>query len=124
MNIRRPDQFIIGAVALHSIILGAAMLFQPTRMLGLVGWEYEGSVFFPAQSGIFLLILGGAYVAAIWHQPFVWLLVASKATALVFLFAEYLAGNAPPIILLQAVLDGFMGIAVAGSVTWRARMTR
>jgi hypothetical protein len=83
----------------------------------MAGWEYDGPTFFPAQSGVFLLILGGSYLAAIWHRPFAWLLVASKAAAVVFLLAEYALGNGPTMLLLPAAaLDGLMGLAVAAAV--------
>ena len=121
MNVRQLEQLIIGAVALHSLILGVAMLLFPTWMLGLVSWEYDGPAFFPSQSGIFLLILGGAYTAALWHQHFAWFLVASKAAAVAFLIGHVAVASAPPIILLQAISDGLMCAAVLCVVMWRIR---
>lgn len=121
MSARRLEQLIIFAVALHSVILGAVMLVCPIEFLHLAGWEYEGSTFFPAQSGIFLLILAGAYVAAIWRRPFAWFLVASKASAVLFLLGEYALGNGPATLLATAAFDGLMGAAVATIVTWNIR---
>jgi hypothetical protein len=104
---------IILAVALHSFVLGMLMLLAPRWTLRLAGWPYDGPLFFPAQSGIFLLILGSAYFAAAWFRPFAWLLVGSKAAAVVFLVTCSFLDAAPPQILACAAADGLMGAAVA-----------
>ena len=124
MTARRLEKLIICAVALHSLVLGAAMLTYPCWVLRMVGWDYEGPPFFPAQSGLFLLILGGAYVAGIWQRCFAGLLVTSKAAAVVFLVAQYAFGNGPLILILAACLDGLMGAAVAAVVTCNTRPRR
>ncbi len=121
MNARRLQKLIIAAVALHSLILGTAVLARPAWTLQLAGWQYEGPSFFPAQSGLFLLILGGAYPAAIWRPAFAWFLVASKAAAVVFLLAEYAFGGGPAMLLPAALFDGLMGLAVPASLTWNVR---
>ncbi len=114
MNVKSLEKIIIAAVALHSIVLGVAMLVDPVWTLELCGWKYDGDIFFPQQAGVFLVIFGGAYVVALWRRPFAWFLVASKAAAVAFLLAEYLAGAAAPATLLVAGLfDGMMGLAVA-----------
>ena len=61
MSLRRFEKVLIGAVAFHSCVLGCAMLIIRSWTLRIVGWEYSGPLFFPSQSGIFLLILGAAY---------------------------------------------------------------
>ena len=99
------------------------MLFLPTRTLEAVGWEYEGDVFFPSQAGLFLLILGSAYVAGLWHDGFVWLLVASKVAAVLFLVLEYRLGHAPTVAFLAALLDGLMGLSVGAIMLWELRST-
>ncbi|HUT24826.1 MAG TPA: hypothetical protein VM492_10825 [Sumerlaeia bacterium] len=121
MNARCFEKMVIAAVALHSLMLGAAMLFWPAWTLDVVGWEHDASLFFPAQSGVFLLILGGAYMAGVWHRPFAWLLIASKATAVVFLVAEYVLAQRLPLLLLAALFDGLMGAAVALAIAWSIR---
>jgi hypothetical protein len=116
VNVCRLDRLLIAAVGLHSLVLGTALLVHPAWILGMAGWQYDGPLFFPAQSGIFLLILGGAYLAGIRHRPFAWLLVASKAAAVTFLLVEYALGNGPVLLLPAAVFDGLMGLAVAVAV--------
>ena len=120
MSVLRVRQIVVGAVAVHSLLLGSVMLVCPGRVLGLTGWTCEGSLFFPSQSGLFLLILGGGYAAGVWHRPFAWFIVGSKVAAVVFLVAEHLLGNAPALLLPVASVDGVMGAAVA-VVVWRER---
>lgn len=118
MSGRLLERLIIAAVALHSFVLGGAMLLFPVSTLSFFGWSYSGTPFFPSQCGIFLVILGGGYVAAIWRRPFAWFLVGSKAVAVVFLLTHAAVGDpaTTPLLLRTALLDGLMGIAVAAIV--------
>jgi len=54
-------------VGMHSLVLGVGMLFAPIRFLSLAGWPYPPAddPFFASQSGVFLIILGVAYLAAL-----------------------------------------------------------
>jgi hypothetical protein len=100
-------------VAAHSVVLGLCLLSFPTWTLRLVGWEYSGEVFWPSQAGLFLIILGVAYGAAIRFRPLVWLLIGSKACALVFLLAHVTWLGAPRLAGLLGVGDGLMGLTIA-----------
>lgn len=121
MTARRIEIAVICAVGLHSLCLGAAMFVHPHGTLALAGWAYEGPRFFPAQSGIFLILLGAACFAGLrWHH-FVWFIVASKATAVMFLCYEALAQGAPNAVLLAALLDGLMGAAMAAAAVAAGR---
>ena len=121
MSITLLRKLIVGAVAAHSLILGAAMLLFPLWTLRLSGWHYEGNTFFPSQSGVFLFLLGGLYLAAVKHTPLGWFLVASKVTAVIFLITQSILIELPPMILLAAVLDGLMGVVVAAALVWETR---
>jgi len=100
-------------VGVHSVVLGILMLLWPLALMQRVGWAYEGSPFFPAQSGLFLLILGCVYLVAVRYRVLASVLVFSKAAAVVFLVVETAAGYCPELVYLTAVADGLMGIAVA-----------
>jgi len=100
-------------VAAHSTLLGVCLLSFPTWTLKVVGWEYTGEVFWPSQAGLFLVILGTAYAAAVRWRPLVWLLIGSKACAVVFLLAHALWLDAPRLVWLLAAGDGLMGLAAA-----------
>lgn len=124
MTAGQAKKLVVGGVALHSIILGAAMLIRPMLVLELSGWQYDGDAFFPQQAGIFLTLLGGAYAMALWHRHFAWFLVVSKTVAVAFLVGEHLFGTAPKVILVAALLDGLMGAAVAITMIWDAMSQR
>ena len=111
-------KLLVAGVSLHSIALGAAMLTVPQQILRLFGWQSAGPMFFPEQSGIFLVILGMAYAAGLWQRSFAWFLVISKAIAVVFLVAEYIRGAAPTMALHAAALDGLMCVVVGSALAW------
>ena len=123
MNFRRLEIATILLVAGHSVILGAAMLFQPSDTLDLFGWDYQDPMFFPSQSGVFLMLLGSIFLTAIRHRKFTWFIIASKSTAVVFLLSQQflLSPGAPAVLLLAAVSDGIMGTAVAAIFAWQSR---
>jgi hypothetical protein len=104
---------VVLGVAAHSVLLGACLLSFPTWTLKTVGWEYTGEVFWPSQAGLFLLILGSAYAAAVRWRPLVWLLIASKACAVVFLLAHAIWLDAPRLVWLLGAADGLMGLTTA-----------
>ena len=100
---------LIGA---HSLALGASLLMVPGPILELAHWPDAGPAFFPAQCGLFLMILGGFYVAGLWHRPYAWTVVGSKGVAVVFLVSTAVLGLAPSVVGWLAVVDGAMGVLV------------
>jgi hypothetical protein len=121
LNVRRLETILIFLIALHSMILGAAMLFQPARTLLFFGWDYQGPMFFPAQTGIFLLLFAGIYLAAIRHRRLVWFIIATKCAAVLFLISEHflLGPGAPGTIIVAALFDGLMGASLTAVIIWR-----
>lgn len=113
---RNPRQALLHlailAVSAHSVLVGACMLSFPVWMLKVVGWSYSGEIFWPRQAGLFLLILGIAYGAAIRYRPLAWLLIGSKASALVFLMTQALWLDAPRLTVPLGLADGLMGATV------------
>lgn len=109
---------VVLSVAAHSVVLGICYLVFPVQTLRLAGWEYSGQVFWPSQAGLFLLILGLAYGAAVRVRPLVWLVIGSKASAFVFLVASAVWLDAPPLAAVLGYGDGLMGLAV-GIALWR-----
>lgn len=113
MKSHQLERLIIAAIALHSFVLGIIMLFFPLWILQIMGWNYTDNTFFPAQTGIFLFLLGGAYGMALWYRPLAWFIVVSKALAVIFLLAEYIFNGVPEFIMLAAYFDGLMGLVTA-----------
>jgi len=104
-------------IGLHSVLLGVALLFAPMWTLEMARWPDGVPVFFAAQSGLFLVILGTVYLAGLRDSSLLWVLVLSKALAGIFLVVMVSISEAPRIILLQAILDAAMGLTVF--VAWR-----
>ncbi len=111
---------VLLGVAAHSIGLGLTLLFFPRWALKLVGWEYSGQMFWPCQAGLFLVILGTAYGAAVRLPSLIWLVLGSKAAAVTFLLLSVVWLQAPTIVPLLGCGDGLMGLAVAVAF-WQVR---
>lgn len=72
------------------------MLFAPRFMLWTFGFPQTIPVFFPSQSGIFLLISGVCYLLALFEPALVKVIIISKAFAVVFLFVHAAFLSSPP----------------------------
>lgn len=111
--IRRFLQLWLLLLSLHSILLGAAIYLITDLLVGLQGLDLSGSLFYPRQSGVFLIILGVGYgLAAIdpeGRQALVCLAIFSKALAVLFLFSEVLLFGAPSLIITAGVVDAVEG---------------
>ena len=108
-------------VASHSLILGTALLFAPGKMLAFVQWPVVGDLFFVSQAGIFLIILGFAYLAALWHKVLVWLIVGSKLGAVLFLFGQSFFVEARCHLILSGIGDACLGLLVLVAVMVESR---
>lgn len=117
-------RLLVALISLHSVVVGAVMLVAPQRMLRTFGWADTCPTFFVEQSGIFMVVLGGAYAVGLWRRRWAWLIVASKGAAVVFLTSEYLLRSMPELLLPVAALDGLMGAAMAATLLWENRSRR
>lgn len=104
-------RWLILIVGVHSCVLGAAMLLAPGYVLSMLGYAPAGPLFFPSQSGIFLVILGVCYLRALVEPSFVWTIVVSKGLAIAFLLTHLVFLSAPPIIWAAAAIDGAFFVA-------------
>lgn len=105
--------WLILLVGAHSCVLGLVMLFAPHFMLATFGFPASTPIFYPSQSGIFLLILGVFYLRALRVPSFVWTIIVSKVLAVGFLFVHVVFLGAPSIIWAAAAGDAAMLAAVA-----------
>lgn len=97
---------LLFAAGLHSFALGAAMLAAPVLVLRTFRFPMPDQLFFPSQSGIFLVVLGLCYLHAVVEPTFVWTILVSKSLAVVFLLTHLLFFSAPAIIWAAAAIDG------------------
>jgi hypothetical protein len=103
-----PARSLIFVIGLHSSILGSVMLFVPNSVLPAFGFEQQRPPFFPAQSGLFLLILGVCYFASLRLPQLILVILVSKVSAVVFLVTFGVILGVPLSIWLAAAGDGAM----------------
>jgi hypothetical protein len=120
----RPFRLLILLVGIHSCILGVGMLFATGLMLRLLGFSTAVPLFFPSQSGIFMLILGILYLGALVEPAYVWTIIVSKAFAVAFLFVHVALLSAPPLIWAAGAGDAAMLIAVSVMLARHKRLAR
>ncbi|NCO37421.1 MAG: hypothetical protein COZ06_27455 [Armatimonadetes bacterium CG_4_10_14_3_um_filter_66_18] len=111
----RADLLLRGLILLigvHSCLLGVGMLFVPRVMLRTFGFGEQTSLFFPSQSGVFLLIIGVLHLRALVKPSFVEVIVVSKALAVLFLAVHAVFLGVPPIIWAAGAGDAAMPAAV------------
>jgi len=116
-----PARWLILLIAAHSLILGCLMLFIPNLMLLACGFEQQTPPFFPAQTGLFLMILGACYLASLRMPQLILVILISKAAALAFLVTFGLLLGGPLSIWLAAVGDGAMLAAVISALRFGER---
>lgn len=121
-NEDRPFRILILLIGAHSCILGVAMLFATERILAVLGFSTAPPLFFPSQSGIFMLILGILYLGALAERSYVWAIVVSKALAVLFLFVHVTMLSAPPVIWAALAGDSTMLVAVIALLVRHRRL--
>ncbi len=103
---------LVGLIGIHSCVLGVIMLVAPRFMLNMFGFSESIPIFFPSQSGIFLLILGICYLRALIEPAMVKVIVLSKAFAVPFLFIHAAFLSAPPSMWAAGAGDATMLVIV------------
>lgn len=119
----RPMQVVITLIGIHSCTLGVLMLFVPGPVLQFFGFAPPASLFFPAQSGVFLLILGTCYLLALKRPSLEVTIPISKVLAVTFLTVYAALFPIPRIIWAANAGDALMLAAFAGAQVWRRRGT-
>ncbi len=98
-------------VALHSYAVGGFLLFATEWGVRFGGFGDVSPLFFARQAGIFHFVLATAYLVERFAYGGIVILLAAKATAVVFLVAMWLLGVDSWTVPLSAVGDGAMGLA-------------
>lgn len=97
------------------------MLFVPGLMLRFLGFVEPVPLFFPSQSGIFLLILGICYLLALVRPSFEIIIPLSKVLAIIFLTVHAVFLSAPSMIWAADIGDLLMCVAFSGALYRRNR---
>jgi len=126
-GVRRPQllQLVLYGIALHSFLTGIGLLLQPDFLIAWGGWAEVTEPFFPAQGGIFHILMALLYAKAARPGPErQWLLsfiVIVKITAAVFLLGYFFLVHPIWVVLVSGVLDGAMALTlVALRNSWSA----
>ena len=103
-------------VAIHSFLVGFGLIVRPIMLPELFGFNPSLERFFPVQAGVFHIVMVVAYImAAVDVDRCRCLVVFSiivKGTAAVFLVTYFLAVDRVWLVLVSALGDGLMGVAI------------
>lgn len=110
-------QAVLWLVAVHSAAVGIGLVVQPDDIFDRMGFAPIGEPFFPAQGGIFHVVMAVGYALAAWrprrNESLVVFTIVVKIMATTFLMTYYLAVSPMPTVLLSGLTDGAMGAAIA-----------
>ncbi|MGF1509786.1 MAG: hypothetical protein ACFB9M_09840 [Myxococcota bacterium] len=109
---RRLRDWVVVLVVLHSYGVMFMLLFLPQTTLALGGFASTESVFFVRQGGVFHGVVATGYLMEFRRFQTTQLAIFAKVVATTFLMISWFWLNAAPMILLAAVGDGIMGVAL------------
>ncbi|MCF7797575.1 MAG: hypothetical protein K9N11_05680 [Lentisphaeria bacterium] len=113
LGARRKLQFVLFIMVLHSAVTGLLLITLPGEWFAWFGLNVHPQRFFSCQGGIFHIILAVAYGMGMIHPVKYALMIHFsifvKFCAALFLFAFFLFCDTVLFILLNALLDGFLG---------------
>ncbi len=97
-------------VAVHSLLTGVGLILQPGALLTWGGWGIVTEPFFPAQGGIFHILMALLYFQAarslVQQAVFLPFIILVKCIAAVFLLFYALIVSMIWVVALSAVIDG------------------
>jgi len=113
LDAARLERWLVHLIALHSLLVGTMLLLAPAWAARFGGFGEASPLFFPRQAGVFHFVVVVGYLGEYHRHRGVALLVTTKAIAVLFLGAAFLAGETAWSVPLSALGDGAMGLAVA-----------
>jgi len=109
-------------IALHSFCVGLALIILPLSTLEYFGYAGYAGNFFKAQGGIFHIVMSIIYIVAARdvykNRILIYLTLAAKFIATVFLLGYYFIFEQIWMVLASGIGDFLMGICVL--ILWRA----
>ena len=107
---------VLWLVAFHSLVMGLILITQPAILMRFVGFGSDCERFFPAQGGVFHLLMLVIYLMGAIHiekyYNFIVFSIFVKAVATFFLTIYCFAVEFKWIILLSGIADGIMGLVI------------
>jgi len=114
-----PDKLlstVLVLVAIHSLAFGLTLIAQPAFLMKFAGFNPNCEHFFPAQGGVFHLIMFVVYLMGATqiekYHYFIVLSIFIKAVATFFLMMYSFAAEFKWIIFLSGIVDGVMGLMI------------
>ena len=109
-------QIWLSLMALHSCVVGFGLIWHPANLLAQFGYAPVSEPFFPAQGGVFHIIMALGYALAA-NQPFrfsglIFFSVVVKIVATLFLLAYWLTNPGLWLVLVSGLGDGVMALVL------------
>jgi hypothetical protein len=112
----RRLRLVLGFVAAHSVVVGVGLIVAYPAVLKALGFHAVEEPFFPAQGGVFHLVMATAYALPALRpdrfEPLILLAVVAKSMATLFLIGYWLLVDAIWSVLLSGVADLLMGALI------------
>jgi len=114
-----PDKLlstVLGIVAIHSLGMGLTLIAQPAFLMKFAGFSPDCDHFFPAQGGVFHLLMFVVYFMGATHiekyRYFIVFSIFVKATGTLFLMIYSFAAEFKWIVFLSGIGDCLMGLVI------------
>ena len=112
----RLFRIVLQLIAVHSLMVGVALIVLPFGVLSWFGFTVDPYRFFSTQGGVFHIVMCVAYWMAarnpMKEQSLLIFIIIAKWIALLFLSLYFLFVELVPVIAFSAVGDGLMGLVV------------
>lgn len=109
-------QTVLGLVAVHSMVMGLVLIIQPPLLMDVSGFGGDYEHFFPAQGGVFHLLMSVAYLTGAAniekYRYFIVFAIFVKAVATLFLLMYCFTAEFKWIVLLSGIADFAMGLMI------------
>ena len=126
MKPARVLSYILWFCAVHSFFAGLGLIFMPASAMSFFGFTAYVEGFFPAQGGIFHIVMSIAYAMAATDlrrfRELILFAIIAKFTATAFLLVYFLAIDSIWIVFVSGIGDGLMGLAIL--LAYRANRRR
>jgi hypothetical protein len=120
--LNHPDKLlstVLVLVAIHTLAFGITLIAQPAVLMNFAGFNPDCDHFFPAQGGVFHLLMFVVYLMGATHiEKYYYFIVFSifvKAVATLFLTIYCFAAEFKWMIFLSGISDGVMGLMIFGA---------
>ena len=117
--LNHPDKLlstVLGLVAIHSLVMGLTLIAQPAVLLEFAGFSPDCEHFFPAQGGVFHLLMFVVYLMGATHiEKYHYFIVFSifvKAVATFFLTIFCFTVEFKWIVFSSGIADCVMGLMI------------